>query len=323
MFARRSLGSPLARIVLGFSLLLASGGPVTVLAQASPAATAAPPSPHSRSTPTPTVATPTSGGTVARPSANVAPQATSGPVTVTVTATQGWVSTGLLVNAGDTISVTASGSWRPGASWPVVGPDGEVSPWRDNFLNLTDVGNSIATTDTPHFAALIGYIGNNPPPFGSYTNPSILPDAQRVFLLGSNVTTSAAFQGPLWLNFNDDAYSGNTSDNSGSVTATVSVTFSTSTTLGDTSPYKGYTPDPVDTSTGNATYRHTDISIAGRGGGVVFARFYNSADTRPRARSVQAGPTPTTCTSSTTAQAPRLSVVTAAPTPSGCRGQIT
>jgi|GEM_PF-959907 len=44
-------------------------------------------------------------------------------------------------------------------------------------------------------------------------------------------------------------------------------------------PYRDCGGDPVDTSTGNFRYRHTDVAIPGRGGGVAFNRSYNSDDT--------------------------------------------
>src|SRR5207249_2401839 len=113
--------------------------------------------------------------------------------------------------------------------------------------NLTDIGvcGGCATTQTPHWVALIGYIGSNPPGFGSYTSTSILPDAQRVFLLGSSVTVTAAFGGTLYLGFNDDAYSGNVTDNSGSVSATVTTAPGILATIGECAAYKGCSADPV------------------------------------------------------------------------------
>jgi hypothetical protein len=42
--------------------------------------------------------------------------------------------------------------------------------------------------------------------------------------VGSNLDGNWPYTGELWLSFNDDAYSGNTSDNSGQVTATITVT---------------------------------------------------------------------------------------------------
>jgi len=147
-------------------------------------------------------------------------------VSVKVPATSQWVDTGLQVTAGDHLQITASGQWSPGApNAAMVGPDGSDQPWPDNFLNLTDIGQcaSCASTSTAHWAALIGYIGANPPQAGSYTSTSVAGDAQHVFLVGSNLTSTTQITGELWLNFNDDAYSDSTSDNFGQVNAQVTV----------------------------------------------------------------------------------------------------
>lgn len=152
------------------------------------------------------------------------PASASGNV-FTVPATAQWENTGLNFNVGDSLTITATGSWCPGspATCP-VGPDGSSTQWPDNFLNLTDIGVCAycATTNTPYWAALIAYIGSAPPPAGSYTSTSILSEAQKIFVVGSNYSGTAANTGTLWLNFNDDAYSNATGDNSGQVTATVS-----------------------------------------------------------------------------------------------------
>lgn len=68
---------------------------------------------------------------------------------------------------------------------------------------------------------LVGYPGSAPPAAGSYTDTSIRPQAERVFLIGAQLHGRTQFSGELWLAFNDDAYSDYTTDNSGNVTATV------------------------------------------------------------------------------------------------------
>jgi hypothetical protein len=106
-----------------------------------------------------------------------------------------------------------------------VGPDGSSLSWPDNFLNLTDIGTCsyCAHTQTPYWAALIGYIGNAPPSPGSFVSASVLTEAKKIFLVGSNFSTIVSSSGILWLNFNDDAYSGNSTDNSGHVAATINI----------------------------------------------------------------------------------------------------
>ena len=144
---------------------------------------------------------------------------------VAVSANSQWVNTGLKVNVGDEVSITAAGSWTPGAGFGTWGPNGSTQLWPDNFLNLADIGvcRFCARTLTPHFAGLIGYIGESPPAPGSYTSKSILAEAQKVFFVGSNYSANAQLAGALWLNFNDDAYSGFTIDNIGGVTAQITV----------------------------------------------------------------------------------------------------
>ncbi len=162
-------------------------------------------------------------------SANLSPNITSAQVTsvqTLVPATVQWVNTGITVNSGDGLQISATGSWSADPTDGPTTPNGYAQPSGDNFLNLTDIGSCsvCAGTPTPYWGALIGYIGNNPPPAGSYTNPAILPEAQKVFLVGSSYGANETVSGTLWLNFNDDAYSNNTSDNSGQVVASITDT---------------------------------------------------------------------------------------------------
>jgi hypothetical protein len=145
--------------------------------------------------------------------------------TVTVGSDVTWVDTGLTLPRGEAFSVTARGSWT-GDGQTYVGPQGSSQAWPDNFLDLADLGAcaDCAPTHTAHWEALVGYVGNSPPAAGSYTDTAIRPQAERVFLVGANFTGRVNLAGRLWLAFNDDAYSDNTSDNSGQVTATVTLT---------------------------------------------------------------------------------------------------
>ena len=151
-----------------------------------------------------------------------APQPT--PLTINVPATAVWVDTGLDVATGDTLEVNAVGTWTDGTT--TSEPDGSAEPWPDNFFNLADLGvcSSCARTLTENWGALIGYIGNSPPPAGSYTSTAVRSEAEKIFYIGANFQETASNDGRLWLNKNADAYSGNTVDNTGSVTATVTVT---------------------------------------------------------------------------------------------------
>lgn len=154
------------------------------------------------------------------------PNQPSTSANVSVSSNVVWQDTGITLSAGDKLTVSATGSWSADPTDGPTSPDGYTQLSADNFLNLTDIGvcGGCATTQTPHWGALIGYIGNNPPAAGSYTSTSILPEAQKVFVVGSNYQASAPLAGELWLTFNDDAYSANTGDNAGQVTATVTDT---------------------------------------------------------------------------------------------------
>jgi hypothetical protein len=142
---------------------------------------------------------------------------------ITVPATH-WVDTGLTVKAGDVLRITATGSWTDGST--TSGPDGTAKPWPDNFFNLADLGvcQYCAKTKVSEWGALIGYIGSTAPPAdGSYTSTAILSQALRIFYVGASYEVEATESGTLWLNKNADAYSGYISDNSGRVTAKVTV----------------------------------------------------------------------------------------------------
>jgi pimeloyl-ACP methyl ester carboxylesterase len=182
--------------------------------------------------PTPRAVVPTSAsGTRTPPTPNPGPTpqppapAARVTTTVTVPATARWVDTGVRVRAGLPLRIEATGAWRPDAVTGPVGPDGAPQGWPDNFLNLDDLGacETCATTLTRQWAALVGYIGDAPPAPGSYTTTSVLPEAEKVFAVGSTYSNVAPRSGRLWLNFNDAAYSGNTADNSGQVTARITV----------------------------------------------------------------------------------------------------
>jgi hypothetical protein len=77
---------------------------------------------------------------------------------------------------------------------------------------------------TSHWGALISYVGPTPPPTGSYVSTEVASQAHFISLVGSQFSGTLLYAGELWLGFNDDAYSNNTSDNSGEVTATITVT---------------------------------------------------------------------------------------------------
>lgn len=188
-------------------------------------------------TPTPTpIPTPTP---TPKPGPTPTPTPTIRAQSVQVNADVQWVNTGIVLGTGDRLTISATGSWSVGPTdgsiVPADGfttPDGFAHPYSDNFLNLADLGvcASCASTDTPHWGALIGYIGDSPPQAGSYTSADVLQEAQRVFFVGSAFRSSGLPTGTLWLAFNDDAYSANTSDNAGQVIATITLSSSQAST---------------------------------------------------------------------------------------------
>jgi hypothetical protein len=149
----------------------------------------------------------------------------AGETFLDVPADAAWVDTGALIAAGAGFTITASGSWTPGLpETGYVGPDGSATLWADNFLNIADIGvcAGCASSVTEGWGALVGYIGDSPPAPGSYAGSSaVLAEAESVFFVGSDLAETAWRTGELWLAMNDDAYSGNTSDNLGSVTVAI------------------------------------------------------------------------------------------------------
>ncbi len=152
------------------------------------------------------------------------PQATAaqGTKQLSVAATR-WIDTGLSVRAGQTLRITASGSWTDGST--TSGPDGSKQAWPDNFFNLADLGacNYCAKTKTTQWGALIGFIGQAPPAAGSYTSTKVRAKALKIFYVGQSYEAEALQSGELWLSKNADAYSGYTQDNSGHVQAEITV----------------------------------------------------------------------------------------------------
>ena len=136
---------------------------------------------------------------------------------------KGWVNTGVNVKAGQELRITAAGTWTDGST--TSGPNGSSKLNADNFFNIADLGvcNYCATTATTGWGALVGYIGASPPAQGSYTSAAIRAKAISVFYVGGSYEAKALTTGTLWLGKNADAYSGYTVDNSGHVTAKVTV----------------------------------------------------------------------------------------------------
>ena len=107
----------------------------------------------------------------------------------TVNAQQAWVDTGMDLNAGDTLTISANGAWSNAAGGTAAGPDGFPIPASDGPLS------------TANLAALIGKVGN------------------AIFSVGSAYNKTSPGTGRLYLQMND----GNLSDNSGTLSVSVKV----------------------------------------------------------------------------------------------------
>jgi hypothetical protein len=134
-------------------------------------------------------------------------------LSLTVTANPLWTDTGIYLLSGQSVTATASGSWNP---WTGVvapcGPDGApTSPdWNDSFLQGINC------------ASLIAYVGTDPFQ-GHWGDPTFWPRTSGYWEIGSSGGFTSPSTGELWFGFNDDAVTENAVDNSGSVTAEITV----------------------------------------------------------------------------------------------------
>jgi len=124
-----------------------------------------------------------------------------------------WTDTTMSLQIGDSVTITASGSWQFDYVSGSVGPDGmyrEVALY-DLFYSGAFQG------------ALIAFVGTDPYQ-GHWGNGSFFPQAAGYWNIGSSAQFTSDKAGELWLGFNDDAVSAEPwTDNYGSVTAEISV----------------------------------------------------------------------------------------------------
>ncbi len=110
--------------------------------------------------------------------------ATAKSADVTINGNQPWIDTGMDVNAGDKLHITAKGTVdfkdKPG-----VGPEGAQRGWADTLraLSVSSAGRG----------ALVGQIGND--------------RAATPFLVGADGTITATTTGRLYLGVNQDQFS--------------------------------------------------------------------------------------------------------------------
>jgi hypothetical protein len=142
-------------------------------------------------------------------------------ITMAIPANWPWTDTGLSLNNGDIVQISASGSWtwETGIS-PYSGPDGTsgTAGCYDTFLSSANHG------------ALIAYIGVDPYQ-GNWGKGSFFPQSSGYLDIGSSAQFISSQNGELWLGFNDAAVTAGIYDNAGSVTAQISVTPESATLL--------------------------------------------------------------------------------------------
>lgn len=121
----------------------------------------------------------------------------SDPVPVVVPGTDAWTDTGIDLSIDDMVSIEAEGAVTPKAGTePLVGPDGVPDRPSAREYNVEGL-------EEANHASLIGRIG----------------EAGAPFLVGSELSTTADTEGPLFLGINDNGVR----NNAGEFTATVTV----------------------------------------------------------------------------------------------------
>jgi hypothetical protein len=133
-----------------------------------------------------------------------------------------WTDTGISLDNGETVAITASGSWCFDDNFPAadtVSANGTHTGGSDLFYNDSQIGQ------------LVAFVGSNPlGPSNSYFalglgNSTYFPMAagHGYWPVGTanSITTDRA--GELWLGMNDAAQSGSYTDNSGYVTASIHI----------------------------------------------------------------------------------------------------
>jgi len=141
------------------------------------------------------------------------PQAKASPTVVPVKAYDLWTDTGVHVDMGNIVTITAWGTWSPSGSLS-FDPNGDTlgpRDYGDEFLNPA------------YWAELIAFVG--PDPYqGQWGNAAFFPQTTGYWEIGSSRQFTSNKGGELWLGFNDDAVSKAIGDNSGTVYANVTVT---------------------------------------------------------------------------------------------------
>jgi hypothetical protein len=138
---------------------------------------------------------------VATPTGSPSPAAL--PDTLSIILTQPYTDTQVSVTAGETITITASGTLMYAtASECPAGDTCQSTPAGEATSNCSNPAEGPFTAPTLNCWSLIGKIGVNGTPFE----------------VGDSLTITASTSGTLYLGVNDDDYN----DNSGTWTATIS-----------------------------------------------------------------------------------------------------
>ncbi|MCL6563077.1 MAG: cell wall-binding repeat-containing protein [Firmicutes bacterium] len=137
--------------------------------------------------------------------------------TLNIPANQAWVPTGIQLQAGETVTMTASGTINDGSIYPqnaLSGPGGLGMVSSDGYSCTSNVHNP---QPTPYLVAsvpcesLVAFIGSAPPSAPASPSPS-------VWEVGSSDTVTVTTGGELYLSVNDNYFP----DNSGAFTVTIS-----------------------------------------------------------------------------------------------------
>ena len=132
---------------------------------------------------------------------------------ITIPSNPLWTDTMLALAAGETVTISATGSWNWGQAPQNFGPDGDP-------VTFTDFWDDFRFFDIVDHGRLIGFVG--PDPFqGHFGEAVFFPQTSTYISVGSGQTFVAPYSGELWLGFNDDAVSKLVGDNIGSVLANI------------------------------------------------------------------------------------------------------
>jgi uncharacterized membrane protein len=137
-------------------------------------------------------------------------------IQVTVPSNPLWTNTGVTLRSGQTISISASGSWNWGQAVANFGPDGDPN------TPFPDYGDEFDSFDIEDHGRLIAFVGTDPLQ-GEWRNSLFFPQVSGYISIGSGKTFFSPYGGTLWLGFNDDAVVGSVDDNTGQVIADITI----------------------------------------------------------------------------------------------------